>query len=141
MKTWTLAWLAAMLMAPLAWLPAADPAAPTSQPAGDAAKIADALKAIDAAKKAVEDGDKKAALAELDKAKNCLAAIQTAETPKFDNKKCPIMEVTIVPGKVPANLTREWKGKRIAFCCGDCPVAWDKLSDEEKEAKLKEANK
>jgi hypothetical protein len=37
---------------------------------------------------------------------------------------------------VPAELTREWKGVKVGFCCAGCPPAWDKLSDQEKLAKL-----
>jgi hypothetical protein len=37
---------------------------------------------------------------------------------------------------VPATLTREFKGQKVAFCCGGCPAAWDKLTDEQRRAKL-----
>jgi hypothetical protein len=57
----------------------------------------------------------------------------------FVNTRCPIMGSPIDPAKVPANLTREFKGQKVAFCCSGCPAAWDKLTDQEKEAKLKEA--
>lgn len=65
----------------------------------------------------------------------------TAETPpKFLNTVCPIMGSKIDPDNVPANLTRDYKGGKVAFCCGGCPPAWDKLSDEEKAAKLAAAS-
>ena len=59
---------------------------------------------------------------------------------KFANVRCPIMGTPINPDKVPVNLTREYKGQKVAFCCGGCPPAWDKLSDAEKDVKLKAAS-
>jgi hypothetical protein len=32
-----------------------------------------------------------------------------------------------------------YKGMKVGFCCPNCPPEWDKLTDAEKEAKLKEA--
>ncbi|MFP3938016.1 MAG: hypothetical protein ACLFVW_06705 [Phycisphaerae bacterium] len=52
------------------------------------------------------------------------------------NDRCPIMGSSIDPGNVPEELTREYKGRKIGFCCGGCPRAWDRLSDEQKQAKL-----
>jgi len=52
------------------------------------------------------------------------------------NDRCPIMGSRIDPSAVTENLIREWKGKRIGFCCAGCPDTWDKLSEQEKEAKL-----
>jgi cobalamin-dependent methionine synthase I len=43
----------------------------------------------------------------------------------------------IDPAKVPDSLTRQYKGQRVAFCCAACPAAWDKLTDAQKDAKLK----
>ena len=68
---------------------------------------------------------------------------QTKETKKkvvdtsgIVNIACPIMNNKIDPKNVPANLTREWEGQKIGFCCGGCPEKWDKLSDKDKEEKL-----
>jgi hypothetical protein len=55
---------------------------------------------------------------------------------KVVNVRCPITGNKIDPDKVPADLTREWKGQKIGFCCAACPPAWDKLTDEQKQAKL-----
>lgn len=52
------------------------------------------------------------------------------------NDRCPITGNAIDPAKVPAGLTREFKGQMVGFCCGGCPPVWDKLSDEEKQTKL-----
>ncbi len=54
------------------------------------------------------------------------------------NSTCPMMGSAMDPAKVSADLTREFKGKKIGFCCGKCPAKWDDLSDEEKDAKLAE---
>ena len=58
----------------------------------------------------------------------------------FANTTCPIMDSPIKPEKVTANLVREYKGEKVAFCCAGCPDKWDALSDEEKAKKL-EASK
>jgi hypothetical protein len=52
------------------------------------------------------------------------------------NTKCPITGLAVDRTNVPADLTREWKGVKVGFCCADCPPVWDELSDEEKLAKL-----
>jgi len=99
-----------------------------------------ALKAIDAASQAVETGDKKTTLAKLVEARKFVVAsreaIEKRLTPTFINVKCPMMGTPIDPAKVPAKLTRLYKGKSVAFCCPGCPQAWDKLPDGEKPAKL-----
>jgi hypothetical protein len=108
------------------------------------AHLSDALKAVDAAAKAVDSGQKKLALAELDKARKLLvAAHKIVPAPKpalqYANARCPIMGTAINPAKVTAKLTRVHNGMKVAFCCGGCPAAWDKLTDAEKDAKLTEA--
>ncbi|MGC9455837.1 MAG: hypothetical protein ACP5HU_13400 [Phycisphaerae bacterium] len=52
------------------------------------------------------------------------------------NDRCPIMGTPIDPQDVPEELTREYQGRKIGFCCGGCPRAWDRLSDEQKQDKL-----
>jgi hypothetical protein len=58
---------------------------------------------------------------------------------KIVNSKCPILGTKLDPAKVPDSLIREYKGQKVGFCCDGCPPAWDKLSDAEKDAKLKAA--
>ena len=58
-------------------------------------------------------------------------------TPKVVNVICPIMGTKIDPTNVPNSLIREYKGQRVGFCCSLCPPEWDKLTDAEKDAKLK----
>lgn len=55
-------------------------------------------------------------------------------TDKPVNTTCPIMG-----GKVNPALTRQFKGQTIGFCCGMCPGKWDKLDDQDKQAKLDKA--
>lgn len=59
---------------------------------------------------------------------------QTAATTV--NQICPIMggEVADDGG------TAQWNGKLIGFCCPGCAPKWEKLSDDEKAAKLAEAD-
>lgn len=116
--------------------------APKAPPQDSAAMLADAAKALDAAKKAADSGDAKAAAAEIAKASDAVAKAQTAikqtqgEMVAVDNAKCPIMGMAV--NKVPQSLTRIHKGRRLGFCCTDCPAMWDRLSDAEKETKFKD---
>ena len=56
---------------------------------------------------------------------------------KVVNARCPIMGGKLDRDNVPASLTRTFNGQKVGFCCGGCPPKWDKLSDEQKAAKLK----
>ncbi|TWU04578.1 hypothetical protein [Stieleria varia] len=49
----------------------------------------------------------------------------------FANTKCPIMG-----GKPTKELTVEYDGKTIGFCCDGCPEKWAELSDEVKAEKF-----
>lgn len=95
---------------------------------------------IEKAIQAIKSGDDKTALSELLKAQKSVGTIEQALgkhiKPKFVNIKCPIMGSPINPEKVSGNLVRDFKGQKVAFCCGGCPATWDKLSDTEKELKL-----
>ncbi len=95
---------------------------------------------IDKALMAIKLDDKKTALAELNKVKKMLAIIKEGigklVKPKFANVRCPIMGSPINPEKVANDLIREYKGQKVAFCCGGCPAAWEKLTYAEKNAKL-----
>jgi hypothetical protein len=98
---------------------------------------------IDKAKKALESGDRRTALAELNKAQQMLKTIHTAlgkhVKPQFANNLCPIMGAPINPAKVTKNLIREYKGQKVAFCCAGCPATWDKFTDAQKQVKLAKA--
>ncbi len=94
---------------------------------------------IDKAIKAIEAGNNRTALAELHKAQKMLAAINADIAnvkPEFANTRCPIMGSSINPDKVAKNLRRDYKGQKVAFCCGGCPATWDKLTNAEKDVKL-----
>jgi len=99
-----------------------------------------AILSISEAVKAIESGDRKTELAELNKAVNTLVTIHAAlgkhVKPQFADNRCPIMGSPINADTVNASLTRDYKGHRIAFCCAGCPSAWDKLTDAQKQAKL-----
>jgi hypothetical protein len=106
-------------------------------------QLPSALKSIDSALKALEKGDRAAAIRHLTAAR---LNIQTAQValgkhvePTFVNAVCPMMGSPIKPEKVTAGLTREYKGQKVGFCCGGCPEAWDKLTDVQKEEKLAKA--
>ena len=105
-------------------------------------QLPELARAVDAAIKAVENDQKAEALAELQKVKALLAKCQemcraaTAGQAKFANDRCPVSGLAIDPAKVTDALVREYKGQRVAFCCGSCPPAWDKLTDAQKDVKL-----
>ena len=112
--------------------------------ASPAADLKAAIAAVDAAAKAVESGDKAAATMYLARAKTLLASFEAAmdkaagtPTGGFANTKCPIMGSPIDPAKVTPDLVRVYNGKKIGFCCAGCPARWDKLTDAEKEVKLR----
>ncbi|MBW8001366.1 MAG: hypothetical protein FVQ80_05020 [Planctomycetes bacterium] len=108
--------------------------------------VPDLTKAIDEAIEAIKADNKELALQKLGQAKKTVAQVKKTvgryvkkhakPEPKFVNNKCPFMGAPINPDKVTANLTRDYKGKKVAFCCAGCPTKWDKLSDEQKEEKL-----
>ena len=104
-----------------------------------------------AARKAADAGDAKAAAIEIAKAQQLLTGMQkrmpalkpaagpVGKAGKIVNTRCPIMGNKVNVERIPANLTREFKGKKVGFCCGGCPAAWDKLPDAVKTTKLKAA--
>jgi hypothetical protein len=52
------------------------------------------------------------------------------------NEKCPMSGMKLDREKVPADLRVDFKGKPVGFCSKPCVEAWNKLTDEEKQAKL-----
>jgi hypothetical protein len=70
--------------------------------------------------------------------KNRTAAGSKPVTYQTVNSICPIEGGKFDPSAVSVELTAEFEGQRIGFCCLGCPAAWAKLSDVEKRAKLKE---
>ncbi len=100
-----------------------------------------AILSIAEAVKAIESGDRQTELVELNKALNMLltvhSALGTHVKPQFaNNLRCPIMGSAINLDMVGESLTRDYKGRKVAFCCAGCPSAWDKLSDAQKQAKV-----
>ncbi len=109
--------------------------------------------AIAGATGAVKAGETDDALAALERAKTLIATTRAklktpckAACPKRAaddgrpvNARCPMLGSRIDPDKVPDHLKRRFEGKTIGFCCGGCPQAWDKLTDEERREKLEAA--
>lgn len=49
------------------------------------------------------------------------------------NAKCPIVPAD----ELPANpATVEFKGQKVGFCCPGCISDWNRLSDEQKQARI-----
>lgn len=144
---WAQAHEHAVPKAPAAPMSCCDPNSPMMKQCADG--VASAATAIQAAQKALASGDAKTAAAELEKAQKALASIKegldkctvapAAASVKVVNAQCPIMGTVLAKDKVPADLTREYKGQTVGFCCGGCPEAWDKLTDADKAAKLVKA--
>ena len=88
----------------------------------------------------IGSGNSQAALAELKRVQSSLDALQKMierqVKPPFVNALCPIMGTPIEGMNVPLGLTRSFEGQRVAFCCPNCPGAWDRLPYTEKAAKL-----
>jgi len=99
--------------------PAAPKAPGVDKPVNDVEKAVD--EAVETTQEAAEAGE---------------AAAEKAVAAGVINSKCPIMGNPIDPADVPGELTRQWKGVKVGFCCPACLGAWDKLSDDEKLAKL-----
>jgi len=95
-------------------------------------RIALSLIVISAAAIGCVESQMSAAVSESGSAPASAAPVAAAEPV---NDYCPIMG-----GKVTENGgTAVWKGKLIGFCCPGCEPKWEKLSDEEKAAKLAKA--
>ena len=108
------------------------------------ARLDGALMAVAAARKAVEAGDTAAATEALARAEAVLAGLKKTvghhgpQAGKVINDRCPMMGGRVNPEKVTPALTRTHRGKTVGFCCAGCPGKWDKLSDAQKDAKLKD---
>ena len=106
-------------------------------------QLSAALAAVESAEKAVHSGDKAKALASLAEVKRILSEARKPLAPikvGFLNARCPIMGSPINAKKVTPGLIRAYKGGKVAFCCGGCPAAWDKLTNAQRDAKLKAAS-
>jgi len=100
-----------------------------------------AIMSLGEAIKAMKSGDRQTEVAELTKATERLLAVYKALSagarPQFANSLiCPIMGSSIDMNTFDANLTRDYKGRKVAFCCAGCPSEWDKLDDSQKQTKM-----
>jgi hypothetical protein len=132
-----------------------------TKPSAEKPAIEDVAEAIDAALDALKADRKELAMAKLAEAKEMLARMtglaqkkaEKAEAPAPAEKKaekagvmmgvsvvntvCPITGDKLTdPTFVPDKLVREFKGQKIGFCCDDCPIKWDKMTAEQKQAEL-----
>lgn len=64
------------------------------------------------------------------------AVVVEEDTVSFVNVRCPMMDAEIDAANVTVELIRDFKGQKVALCCAECLVTWDKLSDDEKATKL-----
>lgn len=101
----------------------------------------EAILSIGEAVKAIQSGDRQTELAELNKALEKMITIHKAlgaqAKPQYaNNLHCPVMGSPVYINRVDIKLTRDYKGRIIAFCCPGCPAEWDKLTEAQKQAKL-----
>ena len=61
----------------------------------------------------------------------CTEAAMSGASVTLSNTECP---VTGQPAS--RDVTTEWDGKTVGFCCSDCLPEWETLSDEQKAEKL-----
>lgn len=102
-----------------------------------AAALEEAIKAIDA-----QDADQ--AKQQIRKAQQLLKQMQESQVECMKkmptvNVRCPISGKPIDRMNTPENLTKIYKGQKVGFCCPACPPQWENLTEQEKDAKLKEA--
>lgn len=105
--------------------------------------IAAAKAAISVAIEAMDKGEISVAKSELEKAENLLTKAhkcmkENVEKMPCANSKCPMTGKSIDVTDRPKDCTRMYKNMKIGFCCPACPPEWDKLTEAEKDAKLKE---
>jgi hypothetical protein len=90
----------------------------------------------------LEAGHHQEALNEMRQIQSALVALHQAlgqqVGPRFLNDRCPIRGARIDLDKVPAALTRVYGQGQVAFCCAGCPDQWDRLTDAQKVAQLKQ---
>lgn len=106
--------------------------------------VSEAIASLDEAAKAVDAGNMADAKMKIERAKMMLKDVQDCQKKCMEqmptyNDSCPISGMKIDRMKTPENQMRMYKGRKIGFCSPACPVAWDKLTDAEKEAKLEKA--
>lgn len=106
--------------------------------------ISAAKAAIKAAIEAIDKGDTKTAKIEMEKADRLMASVHKCMKENMQqmpccNAKCPISGKPIDRMNCPKELTCMYKDMKIGFCCSNCPPEWNKLTDAEKDAKLKES--
>lgn len=102
-----------------------------------------AISSINKAVKAINSGDRQTELAELNNALEKLVSVYKvlgtqAKLQYANSLRCPIMGSPIDISKVDESLTRNYKGRKIAFCCAGCPSAWDKLTEDQKQKNVPE---
>jgi ribosomal protein S20 len=108
------------------------------------ADVSAAKAAIKAAIAAIDKGDTAMAKMEMEKADKLLSNVHKCMKENMQqmpccNSKCPIDGNPINMKSCPKDCTCMYKGMKVGFCCKGCPAKWEKLTDAEKDAKLKDA--
>lgn len=53
------------------------------------------------------------------------------------NRFCPVMQKARLSATTMVELTTEFEGETIGFCCDDCRDAWESMDDNERRDRLK----
>ena len=106
--------------------------------------ISAAKAAIKLAIEAIDKGDTATAKIEMEKADELLSNVHKCMKENMQkmpcaNAKCPISGKSIDRMNCAKDITRMHEGMKDGFCCADSPATLDKLTDAEKDAKLKDA--
>jgi len=106
--------------------------------------IAAAKAAIKAAIEAIDKGVTVTAKTELEKADKLLSNVhecmkENMQKMPCSNAKCPVEGKSIDRMNCSNELTQMHKCMKVGFCCSACRLAWDKLTDNDKDAKLKDS--
>lgn len=105
------------------------------------ANMSMAIMILDEAAKDIDAGKTADAKTKIEKAKQLINDAKVSCQKCTDkmpvcNNRCPISGKEIDSANPPASCMYE--GMKLGFCCENCKAKWDKCSDEEKNAKLKE---
>lgn len=101
--------------------------------------VREALAKVAEARQAITGGNQQAALEALAEIEQSLTSVHGRVRPTVVNANCPMMGSPVDPARVTPALYREHEGQGVGFCCGGCPAAWDRLSDEQKAERLEAA--
>lgn len=105
------------------------------------AKLTAALEAVEAIRKALDDGDTEGVRAALEEVESYVVEAQGfLVAARFANTRCPITGLPIDPVNVPESLTRLYRGQVVAFSSERSVTLWDAMPPAERDSRLATAS-